>query len=393
MKKNIKNVFVCDGRSRAALSIIRSIGKKNINVIVGESFKCSSFYSKYALKKIIYPCPQKELDEFKKFIIDYLFHNKIDVFIPVRDDTTEFVVKNYVDISKLTSIVVPSKKSFNASRDKSETIKFARKLDIPHPKTILTENEKYNIKLLKKEFHLPILIKPRISSGSRGIKIVYNWDDFEFIFNEVSKEYPFPLIQEFIPHGGAFGVSVLYDKNKLKAFFTHKRIREFPESGGPSTLREGVHFEEIEKYSFKLMTDINWNGVAMIEYRIDKKTNEPKLMEINPRFWGSLETAVFSGVDFPNLLYELSINKECDYVLKYKEGKRVRWLFFGDLLWFLNTKKTINNIKSFFVFKNKNLSYDIFSLNDLGPLYGSFIEAFTSFFKKDRRKHAFKRGW
>ena len=141
------------------------------------------------------------------------------------------------------------------------------------------------------------------------------------------------------------------------------------------------------------MENIAWHGVAMIEYRIDKRTNQPKLMEINPRFWGSLETAVYSGVNFPYLLYNLSINKQCDNILKYKTGKRVRWLFFGDLLWFLNTKKTINNIKSFFIFRSKNLSYDIFSLNDLGPLYGCFIEAISSFLKKERRKHAFKRGW
>ena len=389
----MKKVLVFDGRSRAALSIIRSLGKKGFYIIVGESFNCSSFYSKYAKQTIIYPSPDTYKDEFKNYIIKYLEENKIDFVIPVRDDINEIIIKNKQRFSELTSFIVPSIEAFNSTRDKAETIKLCRELSVPHPKTILSQLENYTLEAIQKELELPILIKPRISSGSRGIAIINKWSDFQQTFETIHKEYPYPLIQEFIYHGGAYGVSMLYKDGTPKASFTHKRVREFPLSGGPSTLREGVHFPEIEKYATSLLSKLRWNGVAMVEFRVDSRTEEPKLMEINPRFWGSLQTAVFSGVDFPNLLLLLGLENECHQTFNYKAGIRVRWLFFGDILWFIKSKKTLQNITSFLTFYKKDLSYDIFSWKDLGPLYGAFREAIISFSKKNRRKHAFKRGW
>jgi predicted ATP-grasp superfamily ATP-dependent carboligase len=389
----MKKILVFDGRSRAALSIIRSLGKRGVHIVAGEAFMCSSFYSKYTREKIIYPPPDKDPECFKSFMFDYLGENKIDLIIPVRDDITEIVINNQEKFSTYTSFLAPRQSAFNATRDKAETIKLARKLGVPHPKTILTKEEDSSLEILKKEFDLPALIKPRISSGSRGIIVVNNWDDFQVAYDKIHAEFPYPMIQEFIPHGGAYGVSMLYKSGKSKASFTHKRIREFPISGGPSTLREGVHYEEIENYSSRLLDELKWNGVAMVEYRIDKNSGKPRLMEINPRFWGSLETAVFSGIDFPYLLYQLVTTGDCEDSFQYTAGIQVRWLLFGDILWFVNSKKNWHNIKAFFQFKKKNLSYDIFSWKDIGPSIGAFIEAFNSFMKSERRKHAFKRGW
>ena len=389
----MKKVLVFDGRSRAALSIIRSLGRKGIYVIVGEAFKCSSFYSKYTKQSIIYPAPDTDKEEFIEFILHFLQNEKIDFVIPVRDDITEILVYNRHKFSAFTNFVIPSLEAFNSTRDKAESIKLCRKLSVPHPKTILSNEEDYSLSKLKETFSLPILIKPRISSGSRGIAILYEWNRFQQIFDSIHKDFPFPMIQEFIPHGGAYGVSMLYSNGKPKASFTHKRIREFPLSGGPSTLREGVHYAEIEGHASNLLSNLNWNGVAMVEYRVDKETNKPKFMEINPRFWGSLETAVFSSIDFPYLLLSLGLDNDCKESFEYESGKQVRWLFFGDLLWFLGSKKNMKNIKAFFTFRKHNLSYDIFSWQDLGPAYGAIREAFSSVLKSDRRKHAFKRGW
>ena len=41
-----------------------------------------------------------------------------------------------------------------------------------------------------------------------------------------------------------------------------------------------------------------------IEFRIDSRDGVPKIMEVNPRFWGSLQLSILSGVDFPYLLYK-----------------------------------------------------------------------------------------
>jgi hypothetical protein len=52
-------------------------------------------------------------------------------------------------------------------------------------------------------------------------------------------------------------------------------------------------------------------------------------MEINPRFWGSLQLAIDSGVDFPYWLYQITTGKELKN-LPLQKHRRVRWLL-GDL--------------------------------------------------------------
>lgn len=388
-----KKILVLDGRSRATLSIIRSLGKSGFEIIVAESYKCFSFYSKYVSRNIVYPRPDKNPENFLSFLIDYLKENKIDVIIPVRDDTTEIVSKNAKALSAFTSFLVPTASQFDIARDKSETIKLARKLSIPHPKTVLTHEEPFEIEQLKELFDLPVLIKPRISSGSRGIKVIKNWNEFSEEYSKIHAEFPYPMIQEFIEHGGAYGVSFLFLNGIMKARFTHKRLREFPESGGPSTLRTGVSFPEIEIYSQNILSALNWNGVAMVEYRVDRNTGNPMLMEINPRFWGSLETAVFSGVDFPRLLVDASLSGNCIEIFSYPLNKKVRWLLFGDVFWFFSGRFSYSKLVEFVKFRHKDLSYDILSFEDLGPVYGIFLEAFKSVFNIKRLAHVFKRGW
>ncbi|MGK9369471.1 ATP-grasp domain-containing protein [Melioribacter sp. Ez-97] len=385
-------VFILDGRSRAALSIVRSLGRKGFDITLGEEFKSFSFYSKFVKKKIIYPSPSNK-KEFLNFILNYIANNKVDLIIPVRDQCTEIISNNLDQISKYTKCVVPPIESFNIARDKEKTLELCRKLSIPHPKSVLSSEINGSLDELKKIFSLPIVIKPRISSGSRGIQVVNNWSELKYKYQIVSESYPNPIIQEFIPHGGAYGVSLLFNKGNFRAFFTHKRLREYPISGGPSTLSEGVRFPEIETYAIKLLEELKWHGVAMVEFRIDKRNNNPLLMEINPRFWGSLETAIFSGVDFPYLLYELAMLGDCEEIQNYQLGKKVRWLLFGDILWFLSGRISLPKIKEFVKFKQKDLRYNIFSLEDFGPVYGIFYESIKSLFNIKRLTHVLKRGW
>jgi hypothetical protein len=53
-------------------------------------------------------------------------------------------------------------------------------------------------------------------------------------------------------------------------------------------------------------------------------------MEINGRFWGSLQLAVDAGVDFPHLLFRLSQGEDVPPQTEYRVGVRNRWLL-GDL--------------------------------------------------------------
>ena len=237
------------------------------------------------------------------------------------------------------------------------------------------------------------MIKPRISSGSFGIIYVKNREDLIPLYQKVHAKYPFPLIQEWIPDGGGvFGLSALFDEvSEVKAAFVHKKLRMYPVQGGPSTLREGVHHPQVTELGLSLLKSLNWRGVAMVEFKVDPRDGIPKLMEVNPRFWGSLQLAIASGVDFPYLILRMAQGENFEPVLHYPVGKRSRWLLFGDILHFLTNPHRFHLQPSFFHFVEPNTTYDIISKKDPLPILGAMATFFTFLYDPEMKRFLEKR--
>jgi predicted ATP-grasp superfamily ATP-dependent carboligase len=383
----MESIFVTDARSRASLAIIRSLGMKGYNIISGESYKINpSFFSRYVSQRCIYPDPRKKPDLFLEFILQFIRKNKVDMIIPVRDDATLILSKNKEEISKYSKISVADHSTLMKARDKAETIRIAQANQIPHPYTLIKDN----IDQIDEKLNYPIILKPRQSSGSRGISLVNSEKELIEHFNRISKIFGPPLIQEFIPYGGAIGVSLLFNEGQQRALFTYKRLREYPRSGGPSTLRESIRHKDAERYATELLQAMNWHGIAMVEFRVDARDGIPKLMEINPRFWGSLSLGINSGVDFPYLLYEMAKNTDIAPCFDYQLGVKNRWLI-GDALWLLSSKNKRKDFAEFMHFSN--IGTDEFTLKDPFPILGAILEGAGSLVKKEKRKHSFQRGW
>jgi len=106
-------------------------------------------------------------------------------------------------------------------------------------------------------------------------------------------------------------------------------LREKPPSGGVSVLCESAPVDPTAcEHATRLLKEIGWRGVAMVEFKQDSRTGTLKLMEINGRFWGSLQLAVDAGVNFPQLAVDIALNR-AQPVNNYRVGVRSRW-FWGD---------------------------------------------------------------
>jgi predicted ATP-grasp superfamily ATP-dependent carboligase len=106
-------------------------------------------------------------------------------------------------------------------------------------------------------------------------------------------------------------------------------------SGGVSVLSESVALDpEVLEHAERILEALKWHGVAMVEFKRDASDGVSKLLEINGRFWGSLQLAVDAGVNFPYLLYRLAIEGDIEPVPVYAPGVRLRWGL-GNLDWLL----------------------------------------------------------
>ena len=382
-------VFVTDGYWHKTLSVVRSLGEKGIDVSVGESTRLSTaLFSRYAKKRVIYPSPKRSADEFLDFLEKELKKERYEVLITPEESTLLLIAKNIKRFEGLTRFPFAGHNLIAKASDKAETIKNAKGIGIPIPQTVFIND----VEELEKEtagIDFPVVIKPRVSSGSYGIRYVKNKDELFSAYKDVHSKYPFPLIQEYIPQDGdAFGVSCLFDRNtQLKAVFVHKRLREYPITGGPSTLRESVVNDEVKESAVKLLSSIKWYGVAMVEFKVDPRDNKPKLMEINPRFWGSLSLAIYSGVDFPYLLYKMAMGENFEPVTTYETGLRSRYLLPGDIMHFISNPERFKMKPSFFKFFDKKTKDDIISLKDPLPTIGRILSLLTLLYNKDMRRY------
>ncbi len=392
--RNMK-ALVTDGHFRKTLAVVRSLGRRGVYVTVGErTFLNTSFFSKYCSKRLLYPSPRRQPDQFIDFLLRELKGNRYDTLFPMEEETLLLIAKYQSEISKHTYLLIPELQKIEYVRDKGNLIRFAESRGIPVPKTLYglpppsLGGEEVGEKVNFSSLPVPAVVKPRISSGSFGIAYVEKRENLASAYQRVHQRYPFPLIQEYIPDGGGmFGFSALFDESSnLKAAFIHKKLRMYPVQGGPSTLREGVEHPQIMELGLSLLRSLNWVGVAMAEFKVDPRDGIPKLMEVNPRFWGSLQLAIFSGVDFPYLMLKMAKGEKFDPVLPHTVGKRSRWLLFGDILHFINNPERFRLQPPFFRFFEPNTCDDIISRDDPLPVLGAAATFFTFLYDPEMKR-------
>ncbi len=383
MDKN--GVFVTDGHWRKTLAVVRSLGGRGIRVTVGESTRiATSFFSKYCSKRVIYPSSIRHPDRFLQRLRREVATGYRAIF-PMEEETLLLVARHRDLFERLAFLPIAPYEKIQFVRDKQRLLKFAMSKGIPCPRTSFFEGPD---KVRASRIELPAVIKPRMSSGAFGIRYVTEPQDLLSAYVGVHRKYPLPLVQERIPReGDSLGVSALFDEDsKVRAAFVHRRLREYPISGGPSTLRESVSHPQVLELGLSLLKALDWFGVAMVEFKMDPRDNTPKLMEVNPRFWGSLQLAIFSGVDFPYLIYRMAKGESFEPVLTYEVGRRSRWLLPGDLFHFFRNPNRFHLSPSFFDFFNGNTSYDIISIRDPWPVLGRILTLLTLFYDRDMRR-------
>ncbi|MCH7565458.1 MAG: ATP-grasp domain-containing protein, partial [Gemmatimonadetes bacterium] len=155
-----------------------------------------------------------------------------------------------------------------------------------------------------------------------------------------AESYPLLLQKRIV--GPGLGVFLLWWDGATVAVFAHRRLREKPPTGGVSTYRESVPVrDDLLEYSERLLDHFRWRGAAMVEFKEDSATGTPYLMEVNGRFWGSLQLGIDADVDFPEILVRLACGEAVEPPASYRPGIRSRWLWgeLDHLLWILRAPR------------------------------------------------------
>jgi len=329
---------VTDAGYKHSLAAIRSLGSKGITTIAASHRPFPlSFCSNYCDEKLIHPNPSRE-DDFTQFMTSYLQKRKVDVMLPISYEMTTAITRHRSEYDRFTKMVLASKESMEIAADKDKTFRFAESIGIPSPKYYTGREEVKNF---------PVVVKS--ATISKSMKYVNSAEELAKIDTSGS------VIQEYIP-GDGYGLFALFNKGKPRAVFMHRRIREYPITGGVSTIAESVYIPELQETGLRLLSALNWHGVGMVEFKKDRRDGKFKLIEVNPKFWGSLDLAIASGVDFPYLAVRMAMEGDIDPVTEYKTGVRFQWIFPDDFLHLVNypdsASRIINDLLDKRVVKN-----------------------------------------
>jgi predicted ATP-grasp superfamily ATP-dependent carboligase len=337
---SLVSLLITDGMLRMALSAARSVGSHNVHVGVGEKTRfTAAMFSKYCKDRWVYPDPIHSPDLFMESLINRIESKNYQVLFTMDEVMLRIAMERREQLSQFIHLPMPPTESYLIARDKGLSARLALEAGVDAPKTefpvSLDEVPKFALNL-----KYPVVIKPRMSSGSRGIRIVHNEVELITVYEEIHQTFALPILQEYIPLGKRYGVGVMYDSSgKLRVTYAEEKIHHFPYPIGPSCAVESIWMPELVERSIAVMSKLPWYGVAEVEFMTDPRDGIPKFMEINPRFWGSVQGAIQSGVDFPWLLYQTAIGKKIDDVFTYKVGEKCRNLLPGELLHFLTNPK------------------------------------------------------
>lgn len=365
------SVIVTNARNRIAYNIVRSLGEKGITVYTADSVPRSmSFASRYSRGHFIYPSPYREQRAFIDSIIDNAKRLGAKAVIPVYEET--FLMAKFKDeLARHFNLVIPDYGNILLAHNKDRWSKTAENAGVPVPRS-------YDIGELRKtgipsSVRFPVLIKPKQGGGGWAIKKVEDRKCLEAALSKGTYEdLPWDrfFLQERI-EGENHCVAMLFCNGSYRAKVTYKQLRDYPVTGGQATLRVSINNRLAEEYLKTLLERLNWHGVCQADFVVDKSTGTPYLIDLNPRFWGSLAQAIASGVDFPYLVYKIAVDGDVPPVEGFRTGAMSRWIG-GDVRAFMSlfkTGKKTGIIKNFFSPLSGPVYYDDFSLRDPLPFF------------------------
>ena len=300
--------MVAGAQTMGALGVIRSLGRAGYRVHAASTdTEAIGLKSRFASHRAVHPSAQDP--SFESWVRGYIEANEIKMIIPGSQISVNWLAELSAD-----------QHLFPASRDdeiRRRSTKYGlfehlmsgdERVRSNLPPTLLVDFDARPRPSLAElaELGEPLFVKcDRAFARPPGAPdVVLQFENAQRArggLEEIAASYSKAVVQSFVP-GVGVGVFFLRWDGKIRARFMHRRLHEMPHTGGASSLRESWWHQAIYEDAEAKLSHVDWQGVAMVEYRWNPETDAFYLMEMNLRFWGSLHLALYAGIDFPKYL-------------------------------------------------------------------------------------------
>jgi D-aspartate ligase len=299
------------GGDYQGLGIVRSLGRRGIDVIVVDDERSISRHSRYVTAARRVPNLRSEVATVEA-LLELRETYPIDgwVVYPTREETVAALSRNRERLTRHFRIPTPTWDVVERAYDKRQTYKLAERLNIPTPRTWTVHDVR---ELDVVDGDPPFVIKPAIKErflystrakawrADNREELRARFEDAAVLIGEQEV-----MIQEHIPGNGdtQFAYCAFFKAGGPVASMSVQRLRQHPaEFGRASTFVQTVEHPLLEEMSLRFLRSINYYGLVELEYKLDRRDDSLKLLDVNARTWGYHSLGQRAGVDFPYVLY------------------------------------------------------------------------------------------
>lgn len=329
------STLVLDAQDSHSLSAIRSLGQLGARVTaVSPKSQAMGIASRYADRALRSPNPSTDPGAYAAWLLTTLAGERFDALLFFGEGSANVVAEHRNAIRALTGCLVPDHETFLTADRKDRIMRLAASIGVPVPATHELESAA-DASALMARLAFPVIVKGVWGSGGHQVKFVASAGEFVESVRQVSTLTPDGapqrcLVQEYIP-GVGYGFTALAEQGEVVAAFMHRRLAEHDVARGAqlahaATGAESVDEPELRASGVALLRALCWDGMAMVEFRRSDRDGHFYLMEVNPRFPGSLGLAVAAGVDFPSLYVQRAAGRPVTVPQRYRVGLRYRWI-------------------------------------------------------------------
>ena len=116
------------------------------------------------------------------------------------------------ELEKVVKFQMPDIDVFQRAYDKNQLMTVCQEKGYPHPFTITNIKDINDVK--ESDVTFPLLIKPNITCGARGMTLVNSYSELVEKFPGIQKEYGDCHLQKYVKQGGAQVEVQLYINEK-----------------------------------------------------------------------------------------------------------------------------------------------------------------------------------
>ena len=320
--------LITSAGTRVAYCICKNLSRHGIRAVMADADPLAmSFWSRHAAGRHVYASPFRDEARFVRDLLRIIDRERIDVLVPVLEETY-FVARHRAALSPHVRIFMAPYADLISLHDKRSLQGIAHRLGVRMPMTV--ELESALDSGCPAEFRFPAVLKPKQGGGGWSVTEVPDRDALRGMAGRPGLLPQRYLVQEKI-EGPVAGVAMLYRDGELVAADSYWTVQTYPHPYGQPTVRVSRDFPEATAALAAILDSLRWTGPCQADFLHDEARNASFLIDVNPRFWGSVGQSIARGIDFPYYYYKCAMGEHDFGVPPFPPEVATRWLG-GDLM-------------------------------------------------------------